>query len=64
MINSIDQSINQSKMMNGSKIATDLIMNKVGNFFRLPDLNHAENGANNNKIDFKAKKVYFNGIFC
>lgn len=50
--------------MNGSKIATDLIMNKVGNFFRLPDLNHAENGANNNKIDFKAKKVYFNGIFC
>ena len=48
-------------MMNGGKMAKDLIMNKVGNFFKITE-NGCENG-NRNAIDFSTHKYYFTGEF-
>lgn len=44
-------------MMNGSKITTNLIMSKVGNFLKISDLNF----ENSSKIDLASKNYYFNG---
>lgn len=56
-------------MMNGGKFTKDLIMNKVGNFFKMPDIGNLENGncnnntgGNRNGIDLANQKFYFNGM--
>lgn len=53
--------MDKEKMMNGGKMAKDLIMNKVGNFFKITE-NGCENG-NRNAIDFSTHKYYFTGEY-
>ena len=47
--------------MNGSKITKDLIINKVGNFFKMTEFGF-ENG-NRNQLDFNSKAYYYTGDY-
>ena len=57
----LEGEVKNEKMMNSSKLTKDLIINKVGNLFKMPEFGFENSSVHRNGIDLAKEKYFYTG---